>query len=128
MILSRPLFIIILCQKRCQISARIFVYFLAQKTYSVLTLDEKISFDMQFCDASLWRTLVIHSFWRLPRRTHLTHTCVTYWIWQYGSWSFQTGVQNLQDFCLRINIPKGNFWILKIGLMGSLISLQKLEF
>ena len=30
---------------------------------------------------------------------------------------------------LRINIPKGNFWILRIGLMGrSLSSLQKLEF
>ena len=28
-------------------------------------------------------------------------------------------------FCLRINIPKGNFWIVRIGLTGSLSSLQK---
>ena len=44
-------------------------------------------------------------------------------IWQYELWSFQTGYIKL-DFCLRINIPKGNFWILKIGLTGSLSSLQ----
>ena len=31
-------------------------------------------------------------------------------------------------FFLRINIPKGNFWILKIGLTGSFSSLQKPEF
>ena len=38
------------------------------------------------------------------------------------------GVQNYKDFCLRINIPKGIFWILRIGLTGSLSSLQKSEF
>ena len=32
-----------------------------------------------------------------------------------------------QIFCIKINIPKGNFLILRIGLMGSLSSLQKSE-
>ena len=32
-------------------------------------------------------------------------------LWQYGLWSFQTGVQNKKYFCLRINILKGNYWI-----------------
>ena len=36
-------------------------------------------------------------------------------IWQYGSWSFQTGGTKLE----RINILKGNFWILRIGSMGA---------
>ena len=36
---------------------------------------------------------------------------------------FKPGVQNLKDFCLRINIPKGNYWILRIGVV---LSCQKL--
>ena len=28
------------------------------------------------------------------------------------------GVKNSKDFCLRINMLKGNYWILRIGLMG----------
>ena len=28
------------------------------------------------------------------------------------------GLQNWKYFCLKINIPKGNYWILRIGLMG----------
>ena len=35
-----------------------------------------------------------------------------------GCGVFQWGVQNLKDFCLRINILKGNYFILRIGLMG----------
>ena len=31
-------------------------------------------------------------------------------------------------FCKKIDIPKWNYWILRIGLMGSLSSLQKSEF
>ena len=29
------------------------------------------------------------------------------------------GVQNWKDFCLKLNIPKGNDWILSIGIMAS---------
>ena len=32
---------------------------------------------------------------------------------------FKPGVQNQKDFCLRINILKGNYWILIIGLVGA---------
>ena len=39
-------------------------------------------------------------------------------VWQYGSRSFQMGY----------TIPKGNYWILRIGLKGSLSSLQNSEF
>ena len=40
-------------------------------------------------------------------------------LWQYGLWSFQVGVQNLKDFYIRIDIPKGNYWILSFGLVAS---------
>ena len=30
-------------------------------------------------------------------------------LWQYGLWSFQTGVTTLKIFCLRINILKENY-------------------
>ena len=35
-----------------------------------------------------------------------------------GCGVFKWGVQNSKDFCLRINILKGNYCILRIGLMG----------
>ena len=38
----------------------------------------------------------------------------------YGSTGcqfFKRGVQSWKDFCLKIDIPKGNYWILRIGLM-----------
>ena len=44
-----------------------------------------------------------------------------------GCGIFKGGIQNWKGFCIRINIPKGNFWILRIGLAGSLSSLQKSE-
>ena len=31
---------------------------------------------------------------------------------------FKLWVQNWKDFCLKINIPKKNYWIFKIGLVG----------
>ena len=37
------------------------------------------------------------------------------------------GIQNKKDFCMKINISKGNDWFLRIGLMGSLGSLKKSE-
>ena len=35
-----------------------------------------------------------------------------------GCWVYKQGVQNWKDFCPKINIPKGNYWILRIGVMG----------
>ena len=40
----------------------------------------------------------------------------------YGSMScgvFKRGVHNYKGFCLKINILEGNYWILRIGLMGT---------
>ena len=45
-----------------------------------------------------------------------------------GCGVLKRGTQNKKDFCIKINIPKENYWILRIGLMGSLSSLQNSEF
>ena len=48
----------------------------------------------------------------------------------YGITSYgvsRPGIQNKKGFCIKINLPKGNYWILRIGLMGSLSSLEKSE-
>ena len=37
------------------------------------------------------------------------------------------GVKNYKGFCIKINIPKGNFWILRIGLMGGPQYLAKIR-
>ena len=41
-----------------------------------------------------------------------------------GCGVFKRGVKNPKDFCIEINIPKGNYWILRIRLMGSLSTLH----
>ena len=41
---------------------------------------------------------------------------------------FKRGMQNSKDFCLRINILKGNYWILRIGLMGRCQKVPKFDF
>ena len=35
-----------------------------------------------------------------------------------GCWVFKRGVQNWKDFCQKINISKGNYWTLRIGVVG----------
>ena len=40
-------------------------------------------------------------------------------VWQYRLLSFQVGDKNWKDFCLKINIPKGNDLILRIGVVES---------
>jgi hypothetical protein len=42
-----------------------------------------------------------------------------------GSGVFKGGIQNLKGFWLKINTPKGNFWILRIGVMASCQKLDK---
>ena len=52
-------------------------------------------------------------------------------MWGYGITGYggsRPGIQIQKDFCIKINIPKKNYWILRIGTMGSLSSLQKSEF
>ena len=41
---------------------------------------------------------------------------------------FKRRIQSWKYFCLRINIPKGNCWILKIGLMGKCEKVPKSDF
>ena len=36
-----------------------------------------------------------------------------------GCGVFKRGIQNKKGFCIRINILKGNYWILRIGLVGA---------
>ena len=49
-------------------------------------------------------------------------------LWQYGLWGFQTGGTKLERFLPKNQHTQINFWILRIGLTGSLSSLQKSEF
>ena len=49
----------------------------------------------------------------------------------YGSTGcqvFKQGVQNWKDVLLKINIPKGNYCILRIGVMGSCQKVPKCDF
>ena len=41
---------------------------------------------------------------------------------------FKQEVQNQKDFCLRINIPRGNYWIFRIGLVGRCQKMSKFNF
>ena len=78
----------------------------------------------------------VHPFWVSGYWTPglVINITSSYALWvslAYGNTGCQVlkrGIQNWKDFCLKINIPKGNYWILRIGLMGSLSSLQKSEF
>ena len=48
-------------------------------------------------------------------------TSQTYGTGSYGNMGcqvFNRGVKNWKDFCLKINIPKGNYLTLRIGVMG----------
>ena len=70
----------------------------------------------------LIRSLIAQPIKLNQQNTFLIWLPVTWasWVNNYGSTGcrvFKRGVQNLKDFCLRINILKGNYWILRIGLM-----------
>ena len=41
---------------------------------------------------------------------------------------FKQGIQNCKYFCLKINIPKGNYWILRIGVGGRCQKVPKFDF
>ena len=49
-------------------------------------------------------------------------------LWHYRLWSFKSRITKLERVLHKINIPKGNYWILRIGLMASLSCLQKSKF
>ena len=38
------------------------------------------------------------------------------------------GVQNWKDFCLKTNIPTGNYWILRIDVKGRCPKVSKFDF
>ena len=45
-----------------------------------------------------------------------------------GCWVFRRGIQNWKDVCLKINIPKGNYWILRIDVTGRCQKVSKFDF
>ena len=45
-----------------------------------------------------------------------------------GCWVIKRGVQNWKDFCLKINMPKRNYWILRIGLIERCQELDKIKW
>ena len=63
--------------------------------------------------------------------TNSSHVFTNLFHWivcQNGLWSFQTGGTKLERFCLWINILKGNYWILRIGLVGTSEVYKNLSF
>ena len=65
-----------------------------------------------------------YSLWTLHLAFHsidVPNFPVSVYCWVYGNTGcrvFERGVQNWKVFCIKINIPKGNYWILRIGVMG----------
>ena len=61
-------------------------------------------------------------------------SCLKEYVWfsnYYGNTGcgvFKRRVQHYKEFCLRINILKGNYWILRIGLTGSLRTCKNQSF
>ena len=55
------------------------------------------------------------------QRKHCQHYGIT------GYEVSRPGIQNMKGFCIRINLPKENYWILRFGLMGSLSRVRKSE-
>ena len=45
-----------------------------------------------------------------------------------GCWVFKRGVQNWKYVCLKINIPKGSYWILRIGVMEKCQKVPEFDF
>ena len=45
-----------------------------------------------------------------------------------GCGVFKRGIQNSKVFWLKINIPKGSYWILGIGVLGRCQKMPKLDF
>ena len=41
---------------------------------------------------------------------------------------FKQGIKNWKDFCLKINIPKGNYWNLRIGVVARCQKVPKFDF
>ena len=75
-------------------------------------------------------TLEMKYFWHINQRSwHFF--CWFYDDLEYGITGYgvsRPGIQNKKGSCIKVNLPKGNYWILRIGLMGSLSSLKKSEF
>ena len=56
-------------------------------------------------------------FYIFGEQTHAKAICMPYG--NTGCRVFKRGVQNQKGLCLRINILKGNYSILRIGLVGA---------
>ena len=75
----------------------------------------------------------LHS-WVIDVGATLKRACQILWterfkVWQYLLWSLKSGdTNNRKVFCIKINKPKGNYWILSLGLMASCQKLPKFDF
>ena len=73
--------------------------------------------------------LVLLDFWNFISLTFYFLSIFYIWDqWNYRLWIFQTQYTNLEKNCLKINIPKGNYWILFFGLMVSCQFVLKFNF
>ena len=60
---------------------------------------------------------------RMARNDHKIAKCKGCDIYIWTDYKYHTGygvsspgIHNYKDFCRKINIPKGNYWILRIGV------------
>ena len=69
-------------------------------------------------------------FFSNPKRSPATmKDTMRPWIMAIRVAEFSNGGDRIRKiFCLRINILKGNYWILRIGLMGRCQKVPKLDF
>ena len=60
--------------------------------------------------------------------SNLTFIWIPMYYGNTGCQVFMREVRNCKDFCLKINIPKGDYWILKIGVWGTVKKYLDLIF
>ena len=93
-----------------------------EKLFSCLCLSFSLRVTMQLITSCYTYVKYIQIF-SIPI---LWNTLLT--LWQLGCRGFKQGIQNWKYFCLKIDIPKLNNWILRIGLMGKCQKVTNFDF
>ena len=69
-----------------------------------------------------WKMQILKPFWYYSEDLRLTAAQAYDLPLDYGNTGclvFKGGIQNEKYFCLKINLPKGNYWILWVGVVAS---------
>jgi hypothetical protein len=83
-----------------------------------------LAYDRDFVKLLQFLRAIIWFHWNniiLPSKLLGKFCLPTYIRLTYGNMGcrvFKRGIQHWKDLCLKINIPQGNYWILRIGVYG----------